>query len=127
VRFPTVSGSEVSATRPLAVRFGSARASSPSNSVYRPSRVSGGRSRTTNSPRSPDATGSGYAAALRAGYVERAGGLPEGFAARRPVYEVVRMLGRSGFIDQWTTYLDEPTADLVDRAAAELVARWAAP
>ncbi|MDZ5812576.1 aminoglycoside phosphotransferase family protein [Halorubrum sp. AD140] len=67
-----------------------------------------------------------YAAALRAGYRERAGGLPEGFAARRPVYEVVRMLGRSGFIDQWTTHLDEPTDALVERAEAELRARLAA-
>jgi hypothetical protein len=33
------------------------------------------------------------------------------------------MLGRSGFIDQWTTYLDEPLADLVDRAEAEMAAR----
>jgi len=64
-----------------------------------------------------------YAAALYAGYRERAGGLPEGFAARRPIYEVVRMLGRSGFIDQWTTYLDEPLAALVDRAEAEMAAR----
>lgn len=64
-----------------------------------------------------------YAAALRDGYRERAGGLPEGFAARRPIYEVVRMLGRSGFIDQWTTYLGEPMADLVDRAEAELRVR----
>lgn len=67
-----------------------------------------------------------YAAALRAGYVERAGGLPEGYAARRPIYEVVRMLGRSGFVDQWTTYLDEPMDALVDRAEAELRARLAA-
>jgi len=67
-----------------------------------------------------------YAAALREGYVERAGGLPAGFAARRPIYEVVRTLGRSGFIDQWTTYLDEPMSDLVDRAEAELAARLAA-
>ncbi|WP_435073393.1 phosphotransferase family protein [Halorubrum sp. HHNYT27] len=64
-----------------------------------------------------------YAAAFRAGYAERAGGLPEGFAERRPVYDVVRMLGRSGFIDQWTTYLDEPMPALVDRAEAELRAR----
>ena len=67
-----------------------------------------------------------YAAALREGYRERAGGLPDGFAARRPVYEVVRMLGRSGFVDQWTTYLDEPMTDLVDRAEAEMAARLAA-
>ncbi|TKX82139.1 phosphotransferase family protein [Halorubrum sp. SD626R] len=67
-----------------------------------------------------------YAAALHAGYVERAGGLPPGFEERRPLYEVVRILGRSGFIDQWTTYLGEPATDLVDRAEAELSARLAA-
>ncbi|TKX74900.1 aminoglycoside phosphotransferase family protein [Halorubrum sp. GN11_10-6_MGM] len=64
-----------------------------------------------------------FAAALRAGYRDRAGGLPEGFERRRPVYEVVRMLGRSGFVDQWTTYLDEPIDSLVERADAELRAR----
>jgi len=64
-----------------------------------------------------------YAEALYKGYRERAGGLPPGFAERRPVYEVVRMLGRSGFIDQWATYLDEPIDRLVDRANAELRAR----
>ncbi|PAU84772.1 aminoglycoside phosphotransferase [Halorubrum salipaludis] len=64
-----------------------------------------------------------YADALYRGYRDRAGGLPPGFAERRPVYEVVRMLGRSGFIDQWTTYLDEPLESLVDRADAELRAR----
>jgi aminoglycoside phosphotransferase (APT) family kinase protein len=67
-----------------------------------------------------------YAAALHAGYAERAGGLPVGFAARRPIYEVVRTLGRSGFLDQWTTYLGEPMTDLADRAEAELEARLAA-
>ena len=64
-----------------------------------------------------------YAAALYKGYRDRAGGLPPGFAERRPVYEVVRMLGRSGFIDQWTTHLDEPLDSLVDRANAELRSR----
>ena len=64
-----------------------------------------------------------FAAALRAGYRDRAGSLPTGFERRRPVYEVVRMLGRSGFIDQWTTYLDEPLDALADRADAELRAR----
>ncbi|OYR70560.1 phosphotransferase family protein [Halorubrum ezzemoulense] len=71
-----------------------------------------------------DSTGSErFAAALREGYRERAGGLPEGFERRRPVYEVVRMLGRSGFIDQWVPYLDEPLDALVERADAELRAR----
>ncbi|SDF61627.1 Phosphotransferase enzyme family protein [Halorubrum xinjiangense] len=64
-----------------------------------------------------------FAAALRAGYRERAGGLPAGFERRCPVYEVVRTLGRSGFIDQWATYLDEPLDALVERADAELRAR----
>ncbi|WP_050033207.1 phosphotransferase family protein [Halorubrum halophilum] len=64
-----------------------------------------------------------YAAALYRGYRDRAGGLPPGFAERRRVYEVVRMLGRSGFIDQWATYLDEPLASLVDRADEELRSR----
>ncbi|ELZ47060.1 aminoglycoside phosphotransferase [Halorubrum coriense DSM 10284] len=64
-----------------------------------------------------------FAAALRAGYRERAGGLPAGFERRRPVYEVVRMLGRSGFVDQWTTYLDGPLDALVERADTELRAR----
>ncbi|RLM67822.1 phosphotransferase family protein [Halorubrum sp. Atlit-26R] len=64
-----------------------------------------------------------FAAALREGYRERAGGLPAGFERRRPVYEVVRILGRSGFIDQWATHLDEPVDALVERADAELRAR----
>ena len=64
-----------------------------------------------------------FAAALRAGYRDRAGELPAGFERRRPVYEVVRMLGRSGFIDQWVTHLDEPIDSLVERADAELRAR----
>lgn len=64
-----------------------------------------------------------FAAALYGGYRERAGGLPVGFAERAPIYRVVRMLGRSGFIDQWGTYLDEPIDDLVARADAELQAR----
>ncbi|EMA63359.1 phosphotransferase family protein [Halorubrum lipolyticum] len=64
-----------------------------------------------------------YADAIYKGYRDHAGGLPAGFADRRPIYEVVRMLGRSGFIDQWVTYLDEPLEALVDRADAELRAR----
>ncbi|MFC7188221.1 phosphotransferase family protein [Halorubrum yunnanense] len=64
-----------------------------------------------------------YADAVYKGYRDRAGELPEGFAARRPIYEVVRMLGRSGFLDQWTTHVDEPLESLVERADAELRAR----
>ncbi|PHQ37489.1 aminoglycoside phosphotransferase [Halorubrum persicum] len=64
-----------------------------------------------------------YADAFYNGYRDRAGGLPPGFAERRPVYGVIRMLGRSGFIDQWVPYLDEPLESLVERADAELRAR----
>ena len=64
-----------------------------------------------------------FSTALYEGYRDRAGGLPVGFAKRAPIYRVVRMLGRSGFVDQWTTYLDEPIDELVARADAELQAR----
>ncbi len=71
-----------------------------------------------------DATGpERFSTALCEGYRERAGGLPPGFAERAPIYRVVRMLGRSGFVDQWTTYLDEPIDELVARADAELQVR----
>ena len=67
-----------------------------------------------------------FGEAVYAGYRERAGGLPDGFETRRPIYRVVRVLGRSGFLDQWVTYLDEPMEDLVDRIDAELETRLAA-
>ena len=67
-----------------------------------------------------------FGEAVYEGYRDRAGGLPEGFAARRPIYRVVRVLGRSGFLDQWVTYLDEPMNGLVDRIDAEMDARLAA-
>ncbi|MFC5277902.1 phosphotransferase family protein [Halorubrum rubrum] len=67
-----------------------------------------------------------FGEAVYEGYCDRAGGLPEGFATRRPIYRVVRVLGRSGFLDQWVTYLDEPMDDLVERIDAELDARLAA-
>jgi len=64
-----------------------------------------------------------FSTALYEGYRERAGGLPPAFTERAPIYRVVRILGRSGFVDQWATYLDEPVDDLVARADAELQAR----
>lgn len=60
------------------------------------------------------------------GYRDRAGSLPAGFEVRQPIYRVVRVLGRSGFLDQWVPYLDEPMATLVDRIDAELDSRLAA-
>lgn len=64
-----------------------------------------------------------YTAALYAGYSEHAGGLPPGFDEREPVYRVVRMLGRSGFIDQWAALLDEPIDEVAARANAALERR----
>ncbi|RAW46231.1 aminoglycoside phosphotransferase family protein [Halorubrum sp. 48-1-W] len=64
-----------------------------------------------------------FGGAVYAGYRERAGGLPTGFETRRPIYRVVRILGRSGFLDQWATYLDEPMEDLVERIDVELETR----
>ncbi|MUW15526.1 phosphotransferase [Halorubrum sp. CBA1125] len=61
--------------------------------------------------------------ALYEGYRARADGLPRGFERRRPVYRVVRVLGRSGFLDQWATHLDTSVEALADRADAELRAR----
>jgi len=60
------------------------------------------------------------------GYRERAGRLPVGFETRRPIYRVVRTLGRSGFLDQWADSLDEPVGALTDRIDAALDARLAA-
>jgi aminoglycoside phosphotransferase (APT) family kinase protein len=60
------------------------------------------------------------------GYRDRAGGLPAGFEVREPIYRVVRVLGRSGFLDQWVSYLGEPMEALVDRIDAELDSRLAA-
>ncbi len=51
-------------------------------------------------------------AALYDGYREERGGLPEGFAERRPVYEAVWFLSYSGFFDNWVELLDESPDEL---------------
>jgi aminoglycoside phosphotransferase (APT) family kinase protein len=65
-------------------------------------------------------------AALYDGYRERAGGLPAGFEARRPVYAAVRLLGVSGFFERWAAYADAPTAELATWLDAEMDRRLAA-
>lgn len=50
--------------------------------------------------------------ALHEGYRDRAGGLPEGFAERRPLYRAVTFLGTSAFFERWAPWFDEPEADL---------------
>lgn len=65
-------------------------------------------------------------AALREGYADRAGGLPDGFAERRPVYGAVRFLGVSGYFDRWAEFADEPRDELAAWVDAEMDRRLAA-
>lgn len=59
------------------------------------------------------------------GYRERAGGLPEGFEERRPVYDVVRFLGHSGVFDKWAAFLDTDPEKLATWMDAEMDRRLA--
>lgn len=52
------------------------------------------------------------AAALHEGYRSRAGSLPDGVEARRPVYDAVRFLGRSGFFPNWVRISERTEAEL---------------
>ncbi|WP_458207110.1 phosphotransferase family protein [Haladaptatus sp. NG-SE-30] len=54
------------------------------------------------------------------GYRERAGGLPDGFEDRRPVYEAVRFLGNSGYVDKLAEYVDEPPEELAEWIQTEM-------
>lgn len=58
--------------------------------------------------------------ALYDGYRERAGGLPDGFEARRPVYEAVGFLKTSGYLDKYADYLDEPAEELAEWVRDEM-------
>lgn len=64
--------------------------------------------------------------ALHEGYREQAGGLPEGFAERVAVYEVVRLLGASAFFDSKVGSTDESREELADWMDAEMERRLAA-
>lgn len=63
--------------------------------------------------------------ALHEGYRETAGSLPEGFEARRPIYDAVTLLGASGFFENWEHRFDEPTDELADEVRAEMDERLA--
>ncbi len=63
--------------------------------------------------------------AFHDGYRERAGGLPDGFAERRPIYEAVRLLGTSGFFERMAAFVDEPREELADWLGAEMERRLA--
>ena len=60
------------------------------------------------------------------GYRERAGGLPDGYEDRRPVYEAVRFLGTSGFVEKVAQYVDEPVEELAAWIRKEMDRRLAA-
>jgi aminoglycoside phosphotransferase (APT) family kinase protein len=63
--------------------------------------------------------------ALHEGYRDRAGSLPDGFEARRPIYDAVTFLGASGFFKKWETHADEPTEDLAERVREQMERRLA--
>ncbi|WP_423743269.1 phosphotransferase (plasmid) [Haladaptatus sp. SPP-AMP-3] len=46
------------------------------------------------------------------GYRDRAGGLPDGFEERRPIYDAVRFLGHTGFYDKYASFRDEDPEEL---------------
>ncbi|MFB6236483.1 MAG: phosphotransferase family protein [Halopenitus sp.] len=58
--------------------------------------------------------------AFHDGYARRAGGLPEGYDERVPVYRAVRLLGASGFVERFAEYRDESTDELAAWIDAEM-------
>lgn len=64
--------------------------------------------------------------ALYDGYREVAGGLPDGFAERRPVYEAVWFLSYSGFFENWLAFRDESPAELAEWVERGMERRLAA-
>jgi aminoglycoside phosphotransferase len=61
-----------------------------------------------------------YVTAFHEGYRERADGLPEGVETRRPIYEVVRLLGVSGHFENYVEHLDEPPEEFASWVEAEM-------
>jgi aminoglycoside phosphotransferase (APT) family kinase protein len=54
------------------------------------------------------------------GYREKTGGLPDGFDDRRPVYEAVRFLSKSGFFEKWVEFLDESPEEFANWVRDEM-------
>jgi hypothetical protein len=57
--------------------------------------------------------------------MEYVGALPEGFEARRPIYDAVTFLGVSGFFDEWEHRFDGPTEELAERVRSKMERRLA--
>ncbi|WP_435359336.1 phosphotransferase family protein [Haloarchaeobius sp. DFWS5] len=57
------------------------------------------------------------------GYRARAGGLPDGYEARTPIYDAVRLLAYSGHFENYVEYLDESREELADWVTAEMARR----
>jgi len=64
--------------------------------------------------------------ALHEGYRSVAGGLPEGYHERRPIYRAVRFLGTTGFFEATAEYVDQPTEAFAAWVDAELERRLSA-
>lgn len=63
---------------------------------------------------------------LREGYRERAGTLPDGFTARRPIYRAVTFLLTARTFELWAPDADEPTDELAAWVRAEFDRRLGA-
>ncbi|WP_255195967.1 phosphotransferase family protein [Halorarius litoreus] len=63
--------------------------------------------------------------ALYEGYRRVAGGLPDGYDERAPIYDAVRLLGVSGHFGQTVEFYDEDPAEFADWLEAEMDRRLA--
>lgn len=63
--------------------------------------------------------------ALREGYRDRAGGLPDGFSERHPIYGALSFLDTSGFFDIWAPNADDPIEELATWVEEEMDRRLA--
>lgn len=61
--------------------------------------------------------------AFHDGYREVAGGLPAGYATRRPVYEPIRLLGVAGYFERTAEFVDEDAETLAAWLREEMAQR----
>ncbi|WP_267643186.1 phosphotransferase family protein [Haloarchaeobius amylolyticus] len=63
--------------------------------------------------------------ALYDGYREQAGGLPDGYHEREPIYRAVWLLGTAGFYENMSEFADEPAEEFAEMVDAEMQRRLA--